>query len=107
MKNKPSIVLGTWSWGSGAVGGDQVFGNHVGTEELKPVFDEAMAIGLNRWNSAVVYGMGASETVLSTFTKNCKWEEVFISTKFTPQIADESAENPGVDTRGSWEMPMI
>ena len=94
IKNKPSIVLGTWSWGTGAVGGDQVFGNHVGTEELKPVFDEAMANGLNLWDSAVVYGMGASETVLSTFTKNCKREQVFISTKFTPQIADESAENP-------------
>jgi len=94
MKNKQSIVLGTWSWGTGAVGGDQVFGNHVGTEELKPVFDEAMKNGLNIWDSAVVYGMGASETVLSTFTKTCKREEVFISTKFTPQIADETAENP-------------
>jgi len=93
MKNKPSIVLGTWSWGIGAVGGDQVFGNNLDVEELKPVFDEAMENGLNRWDSAVVYGMGASETVLSTFTKNCKREEVFISTKFTPQIADETAEN--------------
>ncbi len=26
MKNLPSIALGTWSWGTGAVGGDQVFG---------------------------------------------------------------------------------
>ncbi len=54
----PSIALGTWSWGTGAVGGDQVFGNNLGVEELKPVFDEAMAGGLNLWDSAVVYGMG-------------------------------------------------
>ena len=65
-------------------------------EELKPVFDEAMASGLNLWDSAVVYGMGASETLLSTFTKNCKREDVLISTKFTPQIAGESA-NPVAD----------
>lgn len=94
--NSSKIVLGTWSWGVGFAGGDQVFGNNLGVEELKPVFDEAMASGLNLWDSAVVYGMGASETLLSTFTKNCKREDVLISTKFTPQIAGESA-NPVAD----------
>lgn len=93
---KTSIVLGTWSWGTGAVGGDQVFGNHVGVEELKPVFDEAMQNGLNLWDSAVVYGMGASETVLAAFIKECHREDVQISTKFTPQIAGDSA-NPVAD----------
>ncbi len=93
---KTSIVLGTWSWGTGAVGGDQVFGNHVGVEELKPVFDEAMKNGLNLWDSAVVYGMGASETVLAAFTKACRREDVQISTKFTPQIAGEKG-NPVAD----------
>ena len=96
MKNQSSIVLGTWSWGTGAVGGDQVFGNHVGVEELKPVFDEAMKNGLNLWDSAVVYGMGASENVLAAFTKTCCREEVNISTKFTPQIASDT-ENPVAD----------
>lgn len=32
---KPKIALGTWSWGVGTVGGNQVFGNHLGKEELK------------------------------------------------------------------------
>lgn len=96
MKKQPAIALGTWSWGTGAVGGDQVFGNHLEAEELKPVFDEAMAGGLNLWDTAVVYGMGASETVLSAFTKTCKREDVLISTKFTPQIATDS-ENPVAD----------
>ena len=27
IKAYPKIALGTWSWGVGAVGGDQVFGN--------------------------------------------------------------------------------
>lgn len=96
MKNQAKIALGTWSWGAGFAGGDQVFGNNLGAEELKPVFDEAMANGLNLWDSAVVYGMGASETLLSTFTKSCKREDVFISTKFTPQIAGDT-ENPVAD----------
>ena len=94
--NSSKIVLGTWSWGAGFAGGDQVFGNNLGVEELKPVFDEAMANGLNLWDSAVVYGMGASENVLAAFTKACKREEVLISTKFTPQIADDT-ENPVAD----------
>lgn len=96
MKKQPLIVLGTWSWGTGAVGGDQVFGNHLETEELKSVFDEAMANGLNLWDTAVVYGMGASEMVLSAFTKNRKREDVLISTKFTPQIAEDT-EDPVAD----------
>ena len=94
MKKQPSIALGTWSWGKGMAGGDQVFGNNVGVDELRPVFDEAMKNGLNLWDSAVVYGMGDSETILSAFTKGCRREDVLISTKFTPQIADGTAADP-------------
>ena len=92
----PSIALGTWSWGAGLAGGDQVFGNNLGVEELKLVFDEAMDGGLNLWDSAVVYGMGTSESLLATFTKERNREDVLISTKFTPQIAGDSA-NPVAD----------
>ena len=95
-KDYPTIALGTWSWGKGMAGGDQVFGNNVGVDELRPVFDEAMKNGLNLWDSAVVYGMGDSETILSSFTKECRREDVLISTKFTPQIADETAADPVV-----------
>lgn len=28
-KTMPKVALGAWSWGSGAAGGDQVFGNHL------------------------------------------------------------------------------
>ena len=48
-KTFPDIALGTWSWGVGAAGGDQVFGNHLGKEELKAVFDAGMKAGLNLW----------------------------------------------------------
>lgn len=88
----PKIALGTWSWGVGAVGGNEVFGNHLGEAELKPVFDAAMAAGLNLWDTAVVYGMGASEDVLGAFARTCNREDILLSTKFTPDIAGEGAD---------------
>ncbi|MFY7844805.1 aldo/keto reductase [Chryseobacterium gambrini] len=93
MKNLPKIALGTWSWGAGFAGSDQVFGNHLTTGELKPVFDAAVKSGLNLWDTALVYGMGSSEKVVSEFIKDYPREDLFISTKFTPQFAKESA-NP-------------
>ena len=33
------IALGTWAWGTGAFGGDTVFGSINNVENLKPVFD--------------------------------------------------------------------
>lgn len=93
MKNNPSIALGTWSWGTGAAGGDQVFGNQLSTEELKPVFSAAIEAGLNLWDTALVYGMGASEKILGEFVKQYKREDLIISTKFTPQIVGAFGNN--------------
>lgn len=90
MSKLPTIVLGTWSWGTGAVGGDQVFGNNLTGENLKPLFDAAMKSGLNAWDTATVYGMGASEDILGTFVKQYPRKDIYISTKFTPQIASQS-----------------
>ena len=93
MKDFPSIALGTWSWGTGFAGGDQVFGNNLNAVNLKPVFDAAMKTGLNLWDTAAVYGMGSSESILGEFVKQYPRKEIFLSTKFTPQIAS-SSENP-------------
>lgn len=84
----PKIAMGAWSWGAGAAGGDQVFGNHLFEQELKPVFDKAMELGLNLWDTAAVYGEGTSERILGNFVKELPRDEVILSTKFTPQIAD-------------------
>ena len=89
---KNTITLGTWSWGSGMVGGDQIFGNHTDAAQLKPVFDAAMREGLTRWDTAAVYGMGASEEILGSFVRGVERERIELSTKFTPQIA-ESYDN--------------
>ncbi len=87
MKTLPAIALGTWSWGAGMAGGDQVFGNHTDAGSLKSVFDAAYDAGLTMWDTATVYGMGASEDILGGFIKDYPRENFIISTKFTPQIA--------------------
>lgn len=88
----PKIALGAWSWGSGAAGGDQVFGNHLSSEDLKPVFDKAVECGLNLWDTAAVYGEGSSERILGSFVKDMCREDIILSTKFTPQIASDSLD---------------
>lgn len=90
MKKMPKIALGAWAWGQGEVGGDQVFGNHYTALDFKPVFDKAIENNLNLWDTAYVYGMGASEEILGSFIKETNPENVLISTKFTPQIASEN-----------------
>lgn len=82
------IALGTWAWGAGAFGGDKVFGSKTDVENLKLVFDAAMKAGLNLWDTATAYGMGESERILGKLAKEYKREDVEISTKFTPQIAE-------------------
>ena len=88
MKNLPKVALGAWAWGTGTVGGNQVFGHNLGEKDLKPIFDTAMANNLNLWDTATVYGMGASEEILGNFAKTVEREKIIISTKFTPQIAE-------------------
>ncbi len=95
MKKLPKIILGTWSWGAGMYGGDQVFGQAMTVADLKDVFNLAMQNGLNAFDTATAYGLGASEEVLGDLMKPYKREDLIISTKFTPQLAqmyDNSVE---------------
>lgn len=88
----PKIALGAWSWGVGAAGGDQVFGNYLSANDLKPIFKKAMEHGLCLWDTAAVYGEGSSERIIGNFVKEVPREEVILSTKFTPQIASASPD---------------
>ena len=81
--NLPKIALGAWAWGN-----DGTFGNEHKIEDLKPIYDESMELGLNLWDTAYVYGMGNSEEVLGEFLKTSNREDFIISTKFTPQLAE-------------------
>jgi aryl-alcohol dehydrogenase-like predicted oxidoreductase len=88
MMKETKIALGTWAWGAGAFGGDAVFGSNTDIENLKPVFEAAMKAGLNLWDTATVYGMGESERILGTLAKGVNRDDLAISTKFTPQLAE-------------------
>ncbi len=83
MTNLPKIALGAWAWGN-----DGTFGNDLTAESLKPIFDTAMANGLNLWDTAYAYGMGTSEKVLAGFLKDLPRDSYLVSDKFTPQCAD-------------------
>ncbi|WDF83141.1 aldo/keto reductase [Lacticaseibacillus pabuli] len=84
------VALGTWSWGHGKNGGDQVFGNHLTEDSLRPVVDAAMKSGLNLWDTAAVYGEGTSEELVGNLLKPYKREDYYLSTKFTPLFSDGS-----------------
>ena len=84
MTNKlPKIALGAWAWGN-----DGTFGGNMTAETLRPIFDTAMANGLNLWDTAYAYGMGTSEKVLAGFLKDQPRESYLVSDKFTPQCAN-------------------
>ena len=79
----PKIALGAWAWGN-----DGTFGGNMTAETLRPIFDTAMANGLNLWDTAYAYGMGTSEKVLAGFLKDQPRGSYLVSDKFTPQCAN-------------------
>ena len=83
MKELPKIAMGAWAWGN-----DGTFGNDLNAESLRPIFESAMAHGLNLWDTAYAYGMGTSEKVLAGFLKGLPREAYLVSDKFTPQCAN-------------------
>lgn len=83
MANLPRIALGAWAWGN-----DGTFGDNITAESLRPIFDTAMANGLNLWDTAYAYGMGTSEKVLAGFLKGLPRDAYLVSDKFTPQCAN-------------------
>lgn len=92
MTTLPKIALGAW-----ALGNDGTFGNDFTAESLKPIFDTAMANGLNLWDTAYAYGMGTSEKVLAGFLKDLPRDSYLVSDKFTPQCADPSSPTAMAD----------
>lgn len=85
-KNK--LVLGTWAWGDN----NSYFGNNYDEEHFKTVYQAASDNGVNFWDTAYAYGAGASEQILGDLIKNTPREKLTISTKFTPQMADNSTD---------------
>ncbi|MFE3176505.1 aldo/keto reductase [Amycolatopsis sp. NPDC059090] len=85
-----TVALGTWAWGDSGETGDGYFGSQLTASGLREVVEKAHANGFTLWDTAVVYGMGRSETVLAQALKGYARSEYQLSTKFTPQIAGDS-----------------
>lgn len=85
--SSPAVALGTWSWGTGDVGGDAVFGNDLGAADLRPVVDAAMASGLTLFDTAPAYAMGGSEKIVGELLADYDRDSYQLSTKFTPFLA--------------------
>lgn len=83
----PTVALGTWAWGDSGETGDGYFGSQLSQAGLEEVADKAHAAGFSLWDTAVVYGMGRSETVLGEVLKRFARSDYQLSTKFTPQAA--------------------
>ncbi|MFS3135040.1 aldo/keto reductase [Gluconacetobacter sacchari] len=94
--NIPPVALGTWAWGDSGETGDGYFGSSLTQAGLEEVADKAHAAGFTLWDTAVVYGMGRSETVLGGVLTRFDRSAYQLSTKFTPQVAGEG-DDPVAD----------
>ncbi|HDR9796665.1 TPA: aldo/keto reductase [Burkholderia cenocepacia] len=88
----PTIALGTWAWGDSGEAGNGYFGSSLTRAGLEAVADKAHAAGFSFWDTAMVYGMGRSETVLGEVLKRFARSDYQLSTKFTPQAAGTGAD---------------
>ncbi|MCF6426996.1 aldo/keto reductase [Amycolatopsis tucumanensis] len=92
----PAVALGTWAWGDSGEAGEGYFGSELTASGLREVVDKAQSNGFTLWDTAAVYGMGRSETVLARALKGYDRGEYQLSTKFTPQIAGDG-DDPVAD----------
>lgn len=92
----PAVALGTWAWGDSGETGDGYFGSPLTRAGLEEVADKAHGAGFTLWDTAVVYGMGRSETVLGEVLKRYPRSDYQLSTKFTPQ-ATGTGDDPMAD----------
>lgn len=103
VPDSPPTALGTWSWGAGSVGGDEVFGNHLDEEQLKEVVAAAFDKGFTLFDTAAVYGEGSSERILGTLLAPYDRDSYQLSTKFTPQLAGPESNAVEAMLQGSLE----
>lgn len=92
----PRIALGTWTWGDSGDAGAGYFGSSLSRDWLGDIAKAAQGAGFTLWDTAVVYGMGRSETVLGEVLKHYPRSDYQISTKFTPQAAG-TGDDPVAD----------
>ena len=75
-------AIGTWCWGNGFNGSGMIFGTIPNKEQITRTFNSAVEKNMLLFDTAPVYGGGASEKLLGCLSKNNS--EVMISTKYFP-----------------------
>ncbi|MBP0018760.1 MAG: aldo/keto reductase [Cyanobacteria bacterium SBLK] len=76
-----ALGIGTWAWG------DTLFWNYgkvYGETQVEEAFNAAIAAGITFFDTAEVYGLGTSETLLGQFMQNNPEKSVNIATKYGP-----------------------
>lgn len=76
----PPIGIGTWAWGDNLFWG---YGQDYDAAVLQEAFDQALALGINFFDTAEIYGFGESERLLGQFMQQTN-RPVLIATKYFP-----------------------
>ncbi len=74
------IGIGTWAWGDRRFWG---YGRGYGDADLRGAFDAAWRAGVRLFDTAEIYGLGRSETLLGQFMTETE-VHVAVATKFFP-----------------------
>lgn len=93
----PTVGIGTWAWG------DRLFWNYggeYGAHEVEAAFNAAVAAGVNFFDTAEVYGLGESESLLGQFIKKSQ-QPIIIATKYGPAPWRWSSESVADAVSGS------
>lgn len=75
-----ALGIGTWAWG------DKLFwnyGGNYGTPQVKEAFQAAVAAGITFFDTAEVYGLGESESLLGQFIQESD-RPIDVATKYGP-----------------------
>jgi len=72
--------IGTWAWGDRGTWG---YGRTHTDADLQAAFEASLAVGINLFDTAEVYGSGQSERLLGRFISTSQ-QPVLVATKFLP-----------------------
>lgn len=80
LLSQVEMGVGAWQWGDRLFWGYQ---HDYNEEDIRSVFECALAAGVTFFDTAEVYGQGSSEAMLGKFIKEAK-QPLIIATKFMP-----------------------
>jgi aryl-alcohol dehydrogenase-like predicted oxidoreductase len=76
----PALGIGTWAWGDSLFWG---YGKDYGAQDVESAFWAALEAGVNLFDTAEIYGLGESESLLGRFMQKTN-QPIAIATKYFP-----------------------